>query len=98
MIMRGELLLGSFIYIRGFFVLLFQWKHILNILLRFEILILGIVFSFLLTWGLFRSDNSLIMVIVVFGVCEARLGLSLLVRLIRVHGNDYVSSLSLHKL
>lgn len=98
MIIRGELLLRVFIYIRGFFVLLFQWKHILNILLRFEILILGIVFSFLLTWGLFRNDYRLMMVIVVFGVCEASLGLSLLVRLIRVHGNDYVSSLSLHKL
>ncbi len=98
MIIRGELLLAIFIYIRGVFVLLFQWKHILNILLRFEIIILGIIFSFLLTWGLYRNDYSIIMVVVVFGVCEARLGLSLLVRLIRVHGNDYVSSLSLYKL
>nr|YP_010718882.1 NADH dehydrogenase subunit 4L [Onychoteuthis compacta]WDQ44485.1 NADH dehydrogenase subunit 4L [Onychoteuthis compacta] len=98
MIMSGELLLGIFVYISGFFVLLFQWKHILNILLSFEILMLGIIFSFLLTWGLFSSDCSLMMVIVVFGVCEASLGLSLLVSLIRVHGNDYVSSLNLYKL
>nr|YP_010184516.1 NADH dehydrogenase subunit 4L [Thysanoteuthis rhombus]QVH33948.1 NADH dehydrogenase subunit 4L [Thysanoteuthis rhombus] len=98
MIMSGELLLGCFIYVSGFFVLLFQWKHILNILLSFEILMLGIIFSFLLTWGLFSNDYSLMMVIVVFGVCEASLGLSLLVSLIRAHGNDYVSSLSLYKL
>lgn len=98
MIISGELLLGVFVYVSGFLVLLFQWKHILNILLRFEILILGIIFSFLLTWGLYRNDYRIIMVIVVFGVCEASLGLSLLVSLIRVHGNDYVSSLSLYKL
>nr|YP_010583724.1 NADH dehydrogenase subunit 4L [Histioteuthis bonnellii]UXN83920.1 NADH dehydrogenase subunit 4L [Histioteuthis bonnellii] len=96
--MSGELLLGGFIYISGLFVLLFQWKHILNVLLSFEILMIGIIFSFLLTWGVLSSDYSLMMVIVVFGVCEASLGLSLLVSLIRAHGNDYVSSLSLYKL
>nr|NP_062843.1 NADH dehydrogenase subunit 4L [Heterololigo bleekeri]BAA92806.1 NADH dehydrogenase subunit 4L [Heterololigo bleekeri]BAB03655.1 NADH dehydrogenease subunit 4L [Heterololigo bleekeri] len=98
MIMSGELLLGMFIYMSGVFVLMFQWKHILNILLSFEIMMLGIIFSFLLTWGLYSGDYSIMMVIVVFGVCEASLGLSLLVSLIRVHGNDYVSSLSLYKL
>lgn len=98
MIIRGEFILRVFIYTVGLFVLLFQWKHILNILLSFEILMLGIIFSFLLTWGLHSNDYSIIIVIVVFGVCEARLGLSLLVRLIRVHGNDYVSSLRLYKL
>jgi len=98
MIIRRELMLGVFIYVVGVFVLLFQWKHILNILLRFEILMLGIIFSFLLSWGLQSNDYSIIMVIVVFGVCEASLGLSLLVSLIRVHGNDYVRSLRLYKL
>nr|YP_002971003.1 NADH dehydrogenase subunit 4L [Doryteuthis opalescens]ACS12939.1 NADH dehydrogenase subunit 4L [Doryteuthis opalescens]AJQ21370.1 NADH dehydrogenase subunit 4L [Doryteuthis opalescens] len=98
MIMSGELLLSMFIYMSGVFVLLFQWKHILNILLSFEIMMLGIIFSFLLTWGVYSGDYSIMMVVVVFGVCEASLGLSLLVSLIRVHGNDYVSSLSLYKL
>nr|WMC21034.1 NADH dehydrogenase subunit 4L [Egea inermis] len=98
MTMSGELLLGFFVYVSGLLVLLFQWKHILNILLSFEILTLGIIFSFLLSWGLLSGDCSVMMVIVVFGVCEASLGLSLLVSMIRVHGNDYVSSLSLYKL
>jgi len=98
MIIKSELILGVFVYVVGIFVLFFQWKHILNILLRFEILMLGIIFSFLLSWGLQRSDYRIIIVVVVFGVCEARLGLSLLVSLIRVHGNDYVRSLSLYKL
>ena len=98
MIIRAELLFGVFIYLRGFIILLFQWKHLLNILLGFEIIILSIIFTFLITWGLYRRDYSLIIVIVVFGVCEASLGLSLLVSLIRAHGNDYVRSLRLYKL
>lgn len=98
MAINSELLLGLYIYIVGIVVLVFQWKHILNILLSFEILILGLIFSFLLTYGLYNSEYYVVIIIIVFGVCEASLGLSLLVRLIRSHGNDYVSSLKLYKL
>lgn len=98
MAINSELLLGLYIYIIGVIILMVQWKHILNILLSFEILILGVIFSFLLTYGLNNSEYYIVIVIIVFGVCEARLGLSLLVRLIRSHGNDYVRSLKLYKL
>nr|YP_010454042.1 NADH dehydrogenase subunit 4L [Heteroteuthis dagamensis]QXJ42019.1 NADH dehydrogenase subunit 4L [Heteroteuthis dagamensis] len=98
MIMSGEMLLSMFIYVSGVVILLLQWKHILNILLSFEIMMLGIITFFMLSWGLGSSDWSLMMVIVVFGVCEASLGLSLLVSMVRIHGNDYVKSLSLYKL
>nr|YP_010454081.1 NADH dehydrogenase subunit 4L [Euprymna morsei]QXJ42058.1 NADH dehydrogenase subunit 4L [Euprymna morsei] len=98
MIMSGEMLLSMFIYICGVVILLFQWKHVLNMMLSFEIMMLGIIFLFLLSWGAYSSDYSLMMVIVVFGVCEASLGLSLLVSMVRAHGNDYVKSLNMHKL
>nr|YP_010454107.1 NADH dehydrogenase subunit 4L [Heteroteuthis hawaiiensis]QXJ42097.1 NADH dehydrogenase subunit 4L [Heteroteuthis hawaiiensis] len=98
MIMSGEMLLSMFIYVSGVVILLLQWKHILNILLSFEIMMLGIITFFMLSWGLGSGDWSLMMVIVVFGVCEASLGLSLLVSMVRIHGNDYVNSLSLYKL
>nr|YP_010454133.1 NADH dehydrogenase subunit 4L [Neorossia caroli]QXJ42149.1 NADH dehydrogenase subunit 4L [Neorossia caroli] len=98
MIMSGEMLLSVFIYISGVIILLSQWKHVLNILLSFEIMMLGIISLFLFSWGLYSGDYSLMMVVVVFGVCEASLGLSLLVSMVRVHGNDYVKSLSLYKL
>nr|QXJ42370.1 NADH dehydrogenase subunit 4L [Euprymna scolopes] len=97
MIMSGEVLLSTFIYICGVIILLFQWKHVLNMMLSFEIMMLGVIFLFLLSWGVCSSDFSLMMVIVVFGVCEASLGLSLLVSMVRCHGNDYVKSLNMHK-
>nr|YP_010454068.1 NADH dehydrogenase subunit 4L [Euprymna brenneri]QXJ42045.1 NADH dehydrogenase subunit 4L [Euprymna brenneri] len=98
MIMSGEYLLSVFIYVCGVIILLFQWKHILNMMLSFEIMMLGVIFLFLMSWGLYSNDYSLMMVIVVFGVCEASLGLSLLVSMVRVHGNDYVKSLNMYKL
>nr|QXJ42359.1 NADH dehydrogenase subunit 4L [Sepioloidea lineolata] len=98
MIMSNDLLLSVFIYVSGLVLLLFQWKHVLNMLLSLEIMMLGIIILLLLVWGLYSSDYMMIMVVVVFGVCEASLGLSLLVSLVRIHGNDYVKSLNLYKL
>nr|YP_010583739.1 NADH dehydrogenase subunit 4L [Sepia orbignyana]UXN83935.1 NADH dehydrogenase subunit 4L [Sepia orbignyana] len=98
MAMNNELLLSLYIYLSGVTILMFQWKHILSILLSFEVLMLGVIFSFLLIWGLYSSESNIMMIIVVFGVCEASLGLALLVSLIRSHGNDYVNSLMLYKL
>lgn len=98
MAINNELLLSLYIYLSGVTILMFQWKHILSILLRFEVLILGVIFSFLLIWGLYSRESNIMIIIVVFGVCEASLGLALLVSLIRSHGNDYVNSLMLYKL
>nr|YP_010610689.1 NADH dehydrogenase subunit 4L [Opisthoteuthis massyae]WAP91457.1 NADH dehydrogenase subunit 4L [Opisthoteuthis massyae]WAP91483.1 NADH dehydrogenase subunit 4L [Opisthoteuthis massyae] len=96
--LSNELLLSLFMYVSGLLVLLFQWKHVLNVLLSFEIMSLGMLMSFMFSWGIMSMDYFLIMVLVVFSVCEASLGLSLLVSMIRCHGNDYVKMLNLYKL
>nr|YP_010610663.1 NADH dehydrogenase subunit 4L [Cirroteuthis muelleri]WAP91418.1 NADH dehydrogenase subunit 4L [Cirroteuthis muelleri] len=98
MILNNELLLGLFMYVMGLLILLGQWKHILNVMLSFEIMMLGVLVSFVFSWGSMSLDYFLIMVVIVFSVCEASLGLSLLVSLIRCYGNDYVNVLSLYKL
>nr|YP_010583776.1 NADH dehydrogenase subunit 4L [Scaeurgus unicirrhus]UXN83972.1 NADH dehydrogenase subunit 4L [Scaeurgus unicirrhus] len=98
MIMNNCLLIGIYMYMCGLFVLLFQWKHILNILLGFEVLTLGVLFMFFFSWVVISLNFYLVMILVVFSVCEATLGLSLLVSFIRLHGNDYVSSMSVYKL
>nr|YP_010627086.1 NADH dehydrogenase subunit 4L [Tremoctopus violaceus]ATR85797.1 NADH dehydrogenase subunit 4L [Tremoctopus violaceus]WBK26777.1 NADH dehydrogenase subunit 4L [Tremoctopus violaceus] len=98
MIMSICLLMGLYMYVCGIFCLLFQWKHILNILLSFEVLTLGVVFIYIFSIGFAMSNFFLVVVLMVFGVCEASIGLSLLVSFIRVHGNDYVISLNVLKL
>nr|UJY97114.1 NADH dehydrogenase subunit 4L [Amphioctopus fangsiao] len=98
MILNNCLLMSMYMYLCGLFVLMFQWKHILNILLGFEVLTLSVISMFFFSLGMVSFDFYLLIVIVVFGVCEATLGLALLVSFIRLHGNDYVLSLSVYKL
>nr|YP_010583802.1 NADH dehydrogenase subunit 4L [Pteroctopus tetracirrhus]UXN83998.1 NADH dehydrogenase subunit 4L [Pteroctopus tetracirrhus] len=98
MIMNNCLLIGIYMYMCGLFVLMFQWKHILNILLGFEVLTLSVIFMFFFSWVMISLNLYLVMILIVFSVCEATLGLALMVSFVRLHGNDYVSSMNLYKL
>nr|YP_010610637.1 NADH dehydrogenase subunit 4L [Cirroctopus glacialis]WAP91392.1 NADH dehydrogenase subunit 4L [Cirroctopus glacialis] len=98
MIMSNEMMLSVFMYMSGLLIMLMQWKHVLNMMLGFEMMMLGMLLMFIFTWGLVSMEYFLIMVLVVFSVCEATLGLSLLVSMVRCHGNDYVKMLNLYKL
>nr|YP_004935641.1 NADH dehydrogenase subunit 4L [Alloeorhynchus bakeri]ADI75228.1 NADH dehydrogenase subunit 4L [Alloeorhynchus bakeri] len=69
-------------------------KHLLLTLLSLEVLVISL-FIFLYMYVLLYGEGFyFIMVFLTFSVCEGCLGLSILVSLIRCHGNDYLSSLS----
>nr|YP_002995761.1 NADH dehydrogenase subunit 4L [Lineus viridis]ACO40320.1 NADH dehydrogenase subunit 4L [Lineus viridis] len=72
--------------------------HLLMILLLLEGVMLGL-FSFLLfgVGSFILSNFYLVLVLISFGACEAAVGLSLLVSLVRTHGNDFVSSLTIYE-
>lgn len=82
---------------RGYIRLFLERGHLLMVLLLIEVIMLSL-FSFLL-FGLFFYIRSLYLVLVLirFGACEAALGLALLVCLIRSHGNDFVSSITIYE-
>lgn len=64
-------------------------KHLLATLLSLEFAVLGL---FLIIRRGIRSlfGNFLFRIILLtFSVCEGRLGLTILVRIVRSHGNDY---------
>lgn len=77
--------------------LVLQRKHLLNALLRLEIIVLGLYAIIVATFLGEDINLFLTFVILTFGACEASVGLALLVALIRNHGNDFVSSISIHK-
>jgi len=84
-------------FIRALLALALQYKHLLRVLLSLEAATINI---FILLFSLsnnrsFRGEMSLILI--TLGACEARLGLAILVSIIRTQGNDYVSSFSIHK-
>nr|QDI93864.1 NADH dehydrogenase subunit 4L [Tuxedo nicholi] len=68
-------------------------KHLLITLLSLEYLVLCL-FLYIVYFVIFYiGDVYIIMMFLTFSVCEGVLGLSILVGLIRCHGNDQVNSL-----
>nr|YP_010526943.1 NADH dehydrogenase subunit 4L [Dolbina paraexacta]YP_010952602.1 NADH dehydrogenase subunit 4L [Dolbina tancrei]UXR12280.1 NADH dehydrogenase subunit 4L [Dolbina paraexacta]WMQ52948.1 NADH dehydrogenase subunit 4L [Dolbina tancrei] len=88
-----------FIFIMMFFIgnLIFvsKNKHLLIVLLSLEFMVLSIFFFMLVYLMLIDYDMYMLMVFLVFSVCEGSLGLSILVSMIRTHGNDYFQSFNL---
>nr|UBA17451.1 NADH dehydrogenase subunit 4L [Peruphasma schultei] len=84
-------------FICGLLVFSFNYYHFLVTLLSLEYIVISLfwfVFSYFLM-SLF--DLCFVMFMLVFWVCEATLGLSLLVSMIRSYGNDYFMSFNLLK-
>nr|YP_010287464.1 NADH dehydrogenase subunit 4L [Ophthalmitis albosignaria]UKT61795.1 NADH dehydrogenase subunit 4L [Ophthalmitis albosignaria]UNP54269.1 NADH dehydrogenase subunit 4L [Ophthalmitis albosignaria] len=82
-------------FIIGNLIFVSKYKHLLIILLSLEFMVLS-VFFFLLNYLLMMNyEIYMLMVFLVFSVCEGALGLSILVSLIRTHGNDYFKSFNL---
>nr|QTH79143.1 NADH dehydrogenase subunit 4L [Taxoblenus sinicus] len=69
--------------------------HLLMILLSLEfvVLIIYLLLIFYLTY--FEMEMFFSMMFLVFSVCEGVLGLSILIMMVRFHGNDYFQSLSI---
>lgn len=67
-------------------------KHLLSILIRLEFIVLRGFLLIFLYLNYFRNEIYFTMIFLTFSVCEGALGLSILVRIIRTHGNDYFNS------
>nr|YP_010287503.1 NADH dehydrogenase subunit 4L [Lophophelma iterans]UKT61834.1 NADH dehydrogenase subunit 4L [Lophophelma iterans] len=82
-------------FIIGNLIFISKYKHLLIILLSLEFMVLSVFFFFLFYLLMFNYELYMLMVFLVFSVCEGALGLSILVSLIRTHGNDYFKSFNL---
>nr|YP_010439626.1 NADH dehydrogenase subunit 4L [Lacera procellosa]UTC33514.1 NADH dehydrogenase subunit 4L [Lacera procellosa] len=76
-------------FIIGNLIFVLKHKHLLIVLLSLEFIVLSIFFFMLIFFNYIEYDMYMLMVFLVFSVCEGALGLSILVSLIRTHGNDY---------
>nr|YP_009730135.1 NADH dehydrogenase subunit 4L [Trichoplusia ni]QHS69742.1 NADH dehydrogenase subunit 4L [Trichoplusia ni]ULA45485.1 NADH dehydrogenase subunit 4L [Trichoplusia ni] len=82
-------------FIIGNLIFISKHKHLLIVLLSLEFIVLSIFFFFLIYLSMINYDMYMLMVFLVFSVCEGALGLSILVSMIRTHGNDYFQSFNL---
>nr|YP_010287425.1 NADH dehydrogenase subunit 4L [Somatina indicataria]UKT61756.1 NADH dehydrogenase subunit 4L [Somatina indicataria] len=76
----------------GNLIFISKHKHLLIVLLSLEFMVLNIFFLFFMYLLMINYDMYMLMVFLVFSVCEGALGLSILVSMIRTHGNDYFQS------
>nr|YP_009093775.1 NADH dehydrogenase subunit 4L [Ulomoides dermestoides]AIS67607.1 NADH dehydrogenase subunit 4L [Ulomoides dermestoides] len=87
--------LGFFMFLIGLLVFSMKRKHLLLMLLSLEFIVLSIYLELFLYLSFLGSDYFFSMVFLTFSVCEGVLGLSVLVSLIRTHGNDYFQSFNI---
>nr|YP_008965006.1 NADH dehydrogenase subunit 4L [Mythimna separata]AHB34932.1 NADH dehydrogenase subunit 4L [Mythimna separata]AIW58410.1 NADH dehydrogenase subunit 4L [Mythimna separata]CDK36496.1 NADH dehydrogenase subunit 4L [Mythimna separata] len=82
-------------FIVGNLIFISKHKHLLIVLLSLEFIVLSIFFFLMIYLMFIDYDMYMLMVFLVFSVCEGALGLSILVSMIRTHGNDYFQSFNL---
>nr|AOY39223.1 NADH dehydrogenase subunit 4L [Helophorus sp. BMNH 724835] len=70
-------------------------KHLLLMLLNLEFIILSLYFMLFIYLSMFNYEFYFSMIFLTMSVCEGSLGLSILVSLIRTHGNDYFQSFNI---
>nr|WKU84186.1 NADH dehydrogenase subunit 4L [Stipomorpha sp.] len=84
-----------FLFIMGVMVFVFNSKHLLVMLLSLEFMVL-FLYLMLFYYLIFMSyEMYFLMIFLTFSVCEGALGLSILVSMIRMYGNDYFQSFSI---
>nr|QXI88800.1 NADH dehydrogenase subunit 4L [Halpe nephele] len=93
--MLNLLLMIFFMFVIGNMIFISKHKHLLIMLLSLEFIVLIIFFMMMLYLSFIEFDMYMLMVYLVFSVCEGALGISILVSMIRTHGNDYYQSFSL---
>nr|YP_009057591.1 NADH dehydrogenase subunit 4L [Gononemertes parasita]AGZ63891.1 NADH dehydrogenase subunit 4L [Gononemertes parasita] len=76
--------------------LIVQRFHFLMSLISLEFMVLGL-FLLLFSVVSFGYEGYLCFIVLSFASCEAALGLGLLVSLVRSHGSDFISIVSLYE-
>lgn len=82
------------IYFSRLLVFVFKRKHFLLILLSLEGSVVSIYMGLFFTLNIINFEYFFSMVFLTMRVCEGALGLSLLVIIVRVHGNDFILTFS----
>lgn len=82
------------ILLRGVISFVSKRTHLLSTLLSLEFIVLILFYFLLEVLSLIDYENFFGIVFLTFSVCEGALGLSVLVSLVRTHGNDYFQTFS----
>nr|YP_009775993.1 NADH dehydrogenase subunit 4L [Paraahimia luodianensis]QJA16303.1 NADH dehydrogenase subunit 4L [Paraahimia luodianensis] len=84
-----------YMFFMGLLCLILIRKHILLCLISLEFVVLSLLLIIFIFCMNFLYSFYLYLIMMTFFVCEGALGLSILVYLIRCHGNDYLTGMFL---
>nr|WHM50504.1 NADH dehydrogenase subunit 4L [Pseudabris przewalskyi] len=87
--------MGLSMFFSGLVMFSLKRKHLLLMLLSIELMVVALYMSMFIYLSLLDNDYFFSMIFLTFSVCEGALGLSVLVTMIRTHGNDYFQSFNL---
>nr|YP_010352876.1 NADH dehydrogenase subunit 4L [Tropostreptus hamatus]UOF70190.1 NADH dehydrogenase subunit 4L [Tropostreptus hamatus] len=82
-------MLMYFLVLSGFFSFVSTRKHVLNMLLSLEFIMLGLVVGLVGVFMEVEVESYFVLYFLTFAACEGALGLSIVVALIRTHGSDF---------
>nr|AFU50189.1 NADH dehydrogenase subunit 4L [Prioninae sp. MJTNT-2012] len=88
------LVISFFMFFSGLIVFSSNRKHLLLMLLSLEFVVLSLYFNIFIYLSGLNYDYFFCMIFITMSVCEGVLGLSVLVTMIRTHGNDYILTFS----
>nr|UJG45523.1 NADH dehydrogenase subunit 4L [Diplonevra concinna] len=90
-------LLVMLMFLGGVYIFVSLRKHLLSMLLSLEFIMLSL-FIYIYMYLMFNNyEVYLLMMFMIFMVCEGTLGLSILVSMIRTYGNNYFQSMNVLK-
>nr|APX39309.1 NADH dehydrogenase subunit 4L [Chaetocnema hortensis] len=69
-------------------------KHLLLMLLSLEFITVSLYLNMYVYMNMMNYEYFFLMIFLVMSVCEGVLGLSLLILMVRMHGNDYLLTFS----
>nr|WRW10884.1 NADH dehydrogenase subunit 4L [Chlaenius naeviger] len=95
MIYMFNILIFIFMFFSGMLAFSSKRKHLLLMLLSLEFIILSLYMMMFYYLSMFSYEYYFSMLFLTFCVCESVLGLSILVSLIRTHGNDFFFSMNM---
>nr|AZL93252.1 NADH dehydrogenase subunit 4L [Gasteruption tournieri] len=95
MVVMYEFYLCMFYIFLSFLLMMYFMKHLLLLLISMEFVLVSMIYFFFLIFSFMELNYSFFIYFMVFGVCEGVMGLSLMVVMMRMFGNDYIKILSL---
>nr|QAY82025.1 NADH dehydrogenase subunit 4L [Omophoita sp. REN-2018] len=81
-----------YLFLMGMVSFLINRKHFLLMLLSLEFMVISIYLIMFIYLQMFKFEFFFSMIFLVITVCESVLGLSIMVLMVRMYGNDYIMS------